>query len=90
MWSPVCQSAYEKLNRKLPLTPVLVYPMINQDFVLETDASMQGLGAVLAQTHNEAGDNGCYVGHHSISSLLIWKCCDFVQITQQLRPSWRQ
>ena len=48
-WSPQCQEAFTTLKRKLTEAPVLAYPAFGQEFVLETDASISGLGAVLSQ-----------------------------------------
>ena len=48
-WTCQCQEALDTLKRKLVEAPVLVYPNFDFGFVLETDASYQGLGAVLSQ-----------------------------------------
>ena len=50
MWNSSCQAAFETLKSKLVQSPVLAYPDFNTSFVLETDASIRGLGAVLSQT----------------------------------------
>ena len=50
-WDDICQQAFEKLKEHLVSAPILAYPRFKSDvpFVLETDTSIQGLGAVLAQ-----------------------------------------
>ena len=48
-WTEDCQNSLEHLKRKLLTSPVLEYLDFEVDFVLETDASFQGLGAILSQ-----------------------------------------
>lgn len=48
-WSPECQTAFEVLKERLVTTPVLGHPNFNLPFVVYTDASEVGLGAVLVQ-----------------------------------------
>lgn len=49
VWTDECQAAFEELKRLLTTAPVLVFPEFTRPFILETDASLEGLGAVLAQ-----------------------------------------
>jgi len=49
VWNPECQQAFEKLKTILIEELVLAFPNFSKDFVLSTDASGAGLGAVLAQ-----------------------------------------
>lgn len=50
-WKPQCLQAFELLKEKLTSAPTLGYADFDSPFVLETDASIQGLGAVLYQDH---------------------------------------
>ncbi len=49
IWSDECQQAFERLQYELSHTPVLAYPVAGAQFVLDTDASDRGIGAVLSQ-----------------------------------------
>ena len=49
MWSSDCQQAFETLKSKLTSAPILGYPVSQTPYVLDTDASGVGIGAVLSQ-----------------------------------------
>lgn len=49
-WSDACQHAFDELKCSLMNPPVLAYPDLpGLSFILTTDGSLQGLGAVLSQ-----------------------------------------
>lgn len=50
-WSDECQTAFEKLKSSLMSAPILAYPDPHKPFILDTDASDAGIGAVLSQEH---------------------------------------
>ena len=51
-WNQICQASFEKLKAALVHAPVLKYPDPSQSFILDTDASSMGIGAVLSQIHD--------------------------------------
>lgn len=55
VWSDDCHMAFNQLRRCLMSPPVLAYPDFQRPFVLTTDASSLGLGAVLSQ-HQDGGE----------------------------------
>ena len=48
-WNSDCQSAFEKLLKSLSSDPILIIPDLEAQFIVRTDASDYGIGAVLLQ-----------------------------------------
>ena len=48
-WIEKCQQSFEKLKALLTEAPVLVQPEMGKEFVVYSDASLNGLGCVLMQ-----------------------------------------
>lgn len=53
LWTPECEQAFSSLKKALTESPVLTPPDPNLPFVLDTDASDVGMGAVLSQVGPE-------------------------------------
>jgi len=49
IWEDKCQDAFDELKRVLSSSPVLSFPREEGEFILDTDASNIGIGAVLSQ-----------------------------------------
>ena len=60
MWSEDCQESFNMLKSALTQAPVLAYPSQNDHFVLDTDASNYGMGAVLSQKQDNSEKVVCY------------------------------
>ena len=48
LWSEACQIAFEELKSTLISPPILAFADFDQPFILDVDASLLGLGAVLS------------------------------------------
>ena len=91
-WTTECRQAFEELKAELTTAPVLAYPDYSRPFILDTDASDSGIGAVLSQYD----DNGqeCVVAYASrmLSKAERRYCVTrrellaVVVFTQQFRP----
>ena len=54
VWSPECDKAFTQLKQSLCSSTVLCSPDFHRPFILQTDASNRGVGAVLSQ-HDDEG-----------------------------------
>jgi len=52
-WTDSCTEAFEKLKTCLVSAPILGFPDFSKPFIVETDASFQGLGGILSQDQDE-------------------------------------
>ena len=53
VWTIECQVAFNDLKKRLVTAPVLAFPKFEKSFILDTDASIKGLGAVLSQQQED-------------------------------------
>ena len=53
VWTPECQAAFAELKGRLISAPVLSFPSEHGQFILDTDASGTGIGAILSQESDE-------------------------------------
>ena len=68
---PEAQEVVRILKDKIQSVPVLVFPDFDKPFLLETDASKEGLGSVLSQKQ----DDRCYypIAFGNCSLICQWK-----------------
>lgn len=52
VWDESCQKSFKKLKQLLVSSPIFVYPTLKGQFILDTHASLFGIGAVLSQVQN--------------------------------------
>ena len=63
-WTSECQTAFDHLRKCLTFAPTLAMPNWTQPFIIDTDASDAGIGAVLSQLDKEGNEHVvAYVSH---------------------------
>jgi hypothetical protein len=66
-WDDFCEKAFNKLIELLTTTPVLAFPNFDKEFILQTDASNYGLGAVLSQKDDQDREHVIYYASRSLN-----------------------
>ena len=66
---PEAWEAMNILKRKVQSTPILVFPDFDKPFLLETDTSKEGLGAVLSQKQSDGHYHPVAFGSRSLTPL---------------------
>ena len=56
-WNKKCEDAFEKLKQLLCSSPILRSPDFSRPFILQTDASDRGVGAVLSQESEDGEEH---------------------------------
>jgi len=87
IWSSIAQDAFEKLKKAMVEAPVLALPNFEEAFVLETDASGTGMGAVLCQN----GHPICYYSRKFCPKMLnastyVRQLCAITSAVKKWRP----
>ena len=60
-WTEECNQAFNTLKMCLTSAPILALPDWSKPFILDTDASDVGIGAVLSQIHQDGSEHAiCY------------------------------
>ena len=91
-WSDSCQSAFSELRCRLTSAPILAFPDYSKPFLLDTDASDTGIGAVLSQVHTDGQEHVIAYGSRSLSKPERRYCTTrkellaVVFFTKQFRP----
>ena len=67
IWTEICETAFEDMKKALTETPILAYPDFRKDFILDTDASFDTIGAVLSQKDSEGRERVIAYGSHAMS-----------------------
>ena len=81
-WTPACQAGFDQLKKALTEAPILAYPDYSKLFILETDVSLKGLGAVLSQKGDDNEIRIIAYASRDYSSAKIelmalkWSVCD--------------
>ena len=90
-WNPNHQFAFELLLHRLTTAPVLQYPDFTKPFIIDTDASTMGFGAILIQEDTEGKRHPiAYVSrttniHEKNYSVTELECCALVYALKQFR-----
>ena len=66
-WTAECQAAFDELRYRLCDTPVLSFPDYTKSFILDTDASDTGLGAVISQLDESGHEHVIAYGSRLLS-----------------------
>ena len=67
-WSERFNEAFNEMKNALQTPPILTFPDFNKQFILDTDASFDTIGAVLSQLGDDGYERVIAYGSHSMNS----------------------
>lgn len=68
VWTDTCEAAFEDMKKALMEAPILAFPDFRKDFILDTDASFDTIGAVLSQKNDSGQEQVIAYGSHAMNS----------------------
>ncbi len=70
IWAEAQQAAFDAVKRMLSTAPVLAYPdfMLIKNFIITTDASQAGIGAILSQTGADGVERPIFIASRVTTS----------------------
>ena len=92
LWTNDCDNAFKDLRQRLLQAPIMTHPDFNRPFILDTDASDVGIGAVLTQVGSDGLQHVIAFGSRLLTKA-EWQYCvthkellAVVNFIQQYRP----
>jgi predicted aspartyl protease len=67
-WTTECEVSFNNIIKLLSQKPILVYPNFNAPFILSTDASQFGIGAVLSQKDEHEREHPIHYASRSLNT----------------------
>lgn len=91
VWTPECEEAFVKIRELLVQAPILSCPDYSKKFVIQTDASGYGIGAVLTQPQEGGEKVICYLSRSLTKQERLYTTTEremlaLVWAIQKLRP----
>ena len=74
LWTNECENAFNNLKEQLTKAPVLMFPNFSKEFILDTDASFDRIGAVLAQIDENGKERVIAYGSKAMSKHELGYC----------------
>ena len=68
VWTEECDKAFKEMKEALMNTPVLGYPDVYKEFILDTDASFESIGVVLSQKDDLGRERVIAYGPHTMNN----------------------
>jgi transposase InsO family protein len=68
VWTDACEIAFQDMKKALISAPILSFPDFNKQFILDTDASFDNIGAVLSQIDDSGREQVIAYGSHTMSA----------------------
>ena len=79
-WTDQCQKAFDHLKQCLTNAPVLMFPDYSKMFIVDTDASDTGIGAVLSQLDDNNQEHVIAYASRTLSKSEIRYCVTYKEL----------